>query len=107
MSLQDAEARLAELEGPRQQYHRAKHLHASFTDELPRAKEKFAGHPELISAVEVAHGLAGAVHRDAKAAYEAHANGFKEQGFDLDLLIDEAAQAVLDARGEAQNEEKV
>src|SRR5579862_8597243 len=98
MSLQDAEARLAELEGPRQRFHQARHAHVTLGEELARAKEKFAGHPKLIEALQVAHDEAEARHAVEKADHEAHAHACKQKGADLDREIDRAAQAVLDAR---------
>ena len=98
MSLQDAEARLAALEGPRQRFHQARHAHVTLGEELARAKEKFAGHPKLIEALQAAHDEAGTRHDAEKADHEAHAHTFKQKGLDLDREIDRAAQAVLDAR---------
>ena len=98
MSLQDAEARLAELEGPRQRFHHARHAHVTLGEELARAKEKFAGHPKLIEALQTAHDEAETRHAAGKADHEAHTHAFRGKGLDLDREIDRAAQAVLDAR---------
>ena len=100
MSLQEAEARLAELEGPRQRFHQARHAHVTLGEELARARERFDGHPKLIEALQAAHDEAGARHVSEKADHEAHAHGFRQKGLDLDREIDRAAQAVLDARTE-------
>jgi len=98
MSLQDAEARLSELEGPRQRFRHAQHAHVTLGEELARAKEKFAGHPKLIEALQAAHDEAETRHAAEKSGHEAHAHAFKQKGLDLDREIDRAAQAVLDAR---------
>lgn len=98
MSLHEAEARLAELEGPRQRFHLAGHAHVTLGEELARAKEKFSGHPKLIEALQAAHDEARTRHEARKADHEAHAHAFRQKGLDLDREIDRAAQAVLDAR---------
>lgn len=104
MSLHEAEARLAELEGPKQRFHQARHAHVTLGEELARAKEKFAGHPKLIEALQAAHDEAQALHAAQKAEHEIHAHAFREKGLDLDREIDRAAQTVLDVRGEAHTE---
>lgn len=104
MNVQDAEATLSKLEGPRQRYHNARHDQATLADELARADEKHAKRPKVIEALLEAHDEAAVAHREAKEKHDAHANAFREKGVDLDREIDKAAQAVLDARGEKHTE---